>query len=103
MTAHPAGMPEIVLDEDALGARIRELAAAIAADHPDGVVLVGVLKGALVFLSDLMRAIDGPVTCDLIAVSSYGAGRSSSGEVKLSAFCAAPSGSVSRSFEDLPM
>jgi hypoxanthine phosphoribosyltransferase len=45
--------------------------------------LVCVLKGAFMFLADLMRAIDGPVTCDFMAVSSYGAGKSSSGEVKL--------------------
>jgi hypoxanthine phosphoribosyltransferase len=45
--------------------------------------LVAVLKGAFMFLADLMRKIDGPVTCDFIAVSSYGSGTSSSGEVRL--------------------
>lgn len=76
---------EVLINEATLRARIREMGQAIRRDHgPETVVhLLAVLKGALVFLSDLMRAIDGPVTCDLIAVSSYGAGRSSSGEVKL--------------------
>ncbi len=45
--------------------------------------LVAVLKGAFMFLADLMRAMEGPVTCDFIAVSSYGAGTRSSGEVRL--------------------
>ena len=45
--------------------------------------LVAVLKGAFMFLADLIRAIDGPVTCDFIAVSSYGSGTTSSGEVRL--------------------
>jgi hypoxanthine phosphoribosyltransferase len=76
---------QTLLDEQTLRARIRELGEAIRRDHGPGTVvhLVAVLKGALVFLADLMRVIDGPVTCDLIAVSSYGAGRNSSGEVKL--------------------
>jgi hypoxanthine phosphoribosyltransferase len=74
---------ELLIDEEALRARIREMGQLIRRDHgPDTVVhLLAVLKGALVFLADLMRAIEGPVTCDLIAVSSYGAGRTSSGEV----------------------
>ena len=45
--------------------------------------LVAVLKGAFVFLADLIRAMEGPVTCDFIAVSSYGSGTTSSGEVRL--------------------
>src|SRR5262249_13950366 len=51
---------------------VRRLGDAIAADHPDGVVLVGVLKGALIFLSDLARAITTvDVRVDLIAISRY--------------------------------
>ena len=60
----------------ALGQEIRR-------DHPDGVHLVCVLKGAFVFLSDLARAIGGSVTLDFIAVSSYGSGTQSSGQVQL--------------------
>lgn len=60
----------------ALGDEIRR-------DHPDGVHLVCVLKGAFIFLSDLARAIGGSVTLDFIAVSSYGSNTQSSGEVRL--------------------
>lgn len=64
--------PEIVLDESALRARTRELGEAIAADHPDGVVLVGVLKGALVFLADIARHMRGiDVAVDFLAISRY--------------------------------
>ena len=51
------------------------------ADAP--VHFIAVLKGAFMFLADLIRAMEGPVTCDFIAVSSYGSGTSSSGEVRL--------------------
>jgi hypoxanthine phosphoribosyltransferase len=44
---------------------------------------VAVLKGAFIFLADLLRAFEGPVTCDFLAVSSYGGGTSSSGQVRL--------------------
>ena len=76
---------ETLIDEPALRQRVRDMGARIRADYgPSASVhLVAVLKGAFVFLADLMRAIEGPVTCDFIAVSSYGPGTSSSGEVKL--------------------
>ena len=64
-------------------ARVRALGDEIRRDHPDGVHLVCVLKGAFVFLSDLARAIGGAVTLDFIAVSSYGSGTQSSGQVQL--------------------
>ena len=68
---------------DRIRDRIRELAAEIHRDHPDGVHLVGILKGSFVFLADLLRALPGPATVDFIAVSSYGRGTTSSGEVRL--------------------
>lgn len=76
---------EVLIDEARLAARVHELAAEIRRDYGAGesVHLVAVLKGAFVFLADLIRAFDGPVTCDFIAVSSYGGGTSSSGEVRL--------------------
>ena len=76
---------ETLIDEAALAARIAELAAEIRRDvgTDTPVHLVAVLKGAFVFLADLMRAFEGPVTCDFIAVSSYGGGKTSSGEVRL--------------------
>ena len=64
-------------------ARVQSLAGEIRRDHPDGVHLVCVLKGAFVFLSDLARAIGGSVTLDFIAVSSYGSSTQSSGQVQL--------------------
>ena len=63
--------------------RVRALAAEIHRDHPYGVHLVCVLKGAFVFLSDLVRALPGDCSLDFLAVSSYGASTESSGEVKL--------------------
>ena len=73
------------IDEAAIAARVHDLAAEIRRDFGTDtpVHLVGVLKGSFVFLADLLRAIGGPVTCDFIAVSSYGAGTTSSDEVRL--------------------
>jgi hypoxanthine phosphoribosyltransferase len=75
----------ILIDRDALDGRVRTLGRQIRADLGPGarVHLVTVLKGAFMFLADLMRAIDGPVSCDFLAVSSYGADTSTSGEVRL--------------------
>ena len=64
--------------------RIREMARSIRQDFPnEPLLLVGVLKGAVLFLSDLARQISGEVTFDFIAVSSYGKDIRSSGQVKL--------------------
>lgn len=74
----------ILISEAAVAARVAELGAAIRRDAGEGAALhlIGVLKGSFVFMADLMRAIDGPVTCDFMAVSSY-AGSQSSGTIKL--------------------
>jgi hypoxanthine phosphoribosyltransferase len=76
---------EILIDERAIAARVAQLAVQMrrdaGADTP--IHLVAVLKGAFIFLADLLRAFEGPVTCDFLAVSSYGAGTSSSGQVRL--------------------
>ena len=63
--------------------RVSMLASDIRRDHPRDLHLICVLKGAFVFLSDLVRRIEGPVTIDFMALSSYGKGTSSSGEVRL--------------------
>src|SRR5882757_894909 len=64
--------------------RIREMGLAIRKDFPnEPLLLVGVLKGAVLFLADLARQIPGEVTFDFIAVSSYGKDSKSSGQVKL--------------------
>ena len=76
---------EVLLDEKAIGARVAAMAAEIRRDYrpADPIHFVAVLKGAFVFLADLLRHMDGPVTCDFMAMSSYGSGTSSSGEVRL--------------------
>ena len=72
------------ITEEALRARILELAKEIKRDVPnEDLHLIGVLKGAVLFLADLIRAMDGGVTIDFIALSSYGSGTTSSGEVRL--------------------
>jgi hypoxanthine phosphoribosyltransferase len=77
--------PGVLIAEGQIERRVAELAAEIRRDFrgEDPVHLVTVLKGGFMFLADLMRAFEGPVTCDFIAVSSYGAATSSSGEVRL--------------------
>src|SRR4029079_8562579 len=72
-----------LISADAIQRRVGDLAAEITRDHPLGVHLVGVLKGACIFLSDLARALDCDVTIDFIAVSSYGSSTRSSGQVQL--------------------
>jgi hypoxanthine phosphoribosyltransferase len=79
---------ETLITAPDLQARVQSMAAEIRRDHPDGVHLVGVLKGSFIFLADLARAIaagtDGRgVTMDFIAASSYGASANSSGQVQL--------------------
>src|SRR4030042_3024106 len=65
-------------------ARVRELSAEISEDYKDKKVhLVGVLKGAVVFLSDLMRTLTVPATYDFLSVASYGDATESSGVVRL--------------------
>ena len=74
----------IVVSEEQLQNRIRELGKEITADYGGRVpLLVGVLKGAFVFMSDLARAIDLPVEFDFMAVSSYGSATRTSGVVRI--------------------
>jgi hypoxanthine phosphoribosyltransferase len=74
---------QTLIAADEIQRRVRQLAHEIGRDHPDGVHLVCVLKGAFMFLSDLARAIDGNATMDFMAVSSYGSSTKSSGQVQL--------------------
>jgi hypoxanthine phosphoribosyltransferase len=77
--------PPVLISTAELQARVEAIAREIRLDFGAGtpVHLVSVLKGAFIFLSDLVRTMEGPVTCDFIAVSSYGSGSTSSGEVRL--------------------
>ena len=74
----------ILLDSETIQARIRELAREIELDYPDNeeIHMVCVLKGGFVFMADLVRSMSTRVTMDFIAVSSYGSGTKSSGEVR---------------------
>lgn len=77
--------PAVLIDQEELSARIADLAREIRQDFPSGQLhFVCVLKGAFLFLGDLIRAMEGHVTIDFMACSSYGAGTSSTGEVRLS-------------------
>src|SRR5580692_4461633 len=74
----------VLISAGQIHARIQELAAQIDRDYPSGpIYLVGILKGACIFLADLARAMNTPARLEFIGISSYGRGRSSSGEVKL--------------------
>ena len=74
----------VLLTAQQIQARIQELGAQIERDYPNGpVYLVGILKGACIFLSDLARAMNTPARLEFVGISSYGRGRSTSGEVKL--------------------
>ena len=77
---HPT---DVLLTDTQIRQRVRELAVDIRRDFPDGLHLVAVLKGAFMFLSDLIRNIDGFVSLDFMAVSSYAKSTTSSGEVRL--------------------
>jgi hypoxanthine phosphoribosyltransferase len=79
-----AEIGQVVVSEDALRDRIAELGKEVTADYADRPpLLVGVLKGAFLFMSDLARAIDLPVEFDFMAVSSYGSATRSSGVVRI--------------------
>jgi len=75
-------MNVLITTED-IQQRVRDIAADISRDHPSGVHLIAVLKGAFVFLSDLARVITVPCSLDFMALSSYGKSTSSSGQVQL--------------------
>jgi hypoxanthine phosphoribosyltransferase len=75
----------VLLSEAAIKARIATLAAEIERDYPasDEIHLVAVLKGGFMFMADLVRAMSDRVTMDFMAVSSYGKGTTSSGQVRV--------------------
>jgi hypoxanthine phosphoribosyltransferase len=75
---------EVLIPADVLANRVRELAADISRDYAErDVVLVGVLKGAVFFVADLMRALDIQCEVDFMAVASYGSAMKSSGVVRI--------------------
>jgi len=78
------GVGEVLVQRDELAHRVRELGAEISADYEErDLLLVGVLKGAFFFLSDLMRVLTVPCEVDFMAVASYGDSTSTSGVVRI--------------------
>ncbi len=74
--------PIPLLKESQIKEKIQELAGIISSDYPDGLIAVGVLKGAFIFMSDLVRALQVPCNCDFVKVASY-KGKTSSGKISL--------------------
>ncbi len=82
MSADPGG--EVLISEDRLQRRVAELAVEISADYAGReLVVIGVLKGAVFFIADLVRQLDVPCELDFMAVSSYGSSTHSSGVVRI--------------------
>lgn len=74
----------LLFGADQIAARVKELGQQISADHPEGdILLIGLLKGAFVFLADLVRSLEKPCQIDFARISSYGASTVSSGELKI--------------------
>lgn len=73
-----------VFDEAAIKDRIYELGKQISGDYPEGdVIFIGILKGAFIFLSDLVRAVQKPCRIEFVRISSYGSSLTSSGSLKI--------------------
>lgn len=80
---HP-DLQEILLTPETIAHRVRELGETISRDYAGQTIrMIGVLRGAVIFMADLARAIDLPVSLDFMAVSSYGASTASSGTVRI--------------------
>jgi hypoxanthine phosphoribosyltransferase len=76
----------VLLTAEDVQQRVADIGAQICRDYPDPaepLLLVGVLKGAALFLADLVRAVDRPLEFDFVAIASYGAATRSSGEVRV--------------------
>ncbi|MBV9294340.1 MAG: hypoxanthine phosphoribosyltransferase [Acidobacteriaceae bacterium] len=85
MNADLPGPDRVLISSGQIQQRVRELAGKIDADYPEGpLYLVSVLKGAFIFLADLVRALKRPmVRIEFMAISSYGNQKTSSGQVKV--------------------
>jgi hypoxanthine phosphoribosyltransferase len=84
--ALPSHVIDVMISAEQIQRRVRELGEAIDRDFPDPtepLLLVGVLKGATLFLADLVRCIHRPIEFDFVAISSYGAATHTSGEVRI--------------------
>ena len=76
--------PKVIITRDEIARKVAELAAEIKRDYKGkNPLLIGILKGSFVFMSDLIRAMNMPVEVDFVRLSSYGAGKESSGKIRL--------------------
>jgi hypoxanthine phosphoribosyltransferase len=87
-TVYEGDIANVLITKEQIDEKIVELARKVSADYPeqgnrDDLVLIGVLKGAVMFMTDLARALTVPVQLDFMAVSSYGSATSSSGVVRI--------------------
>lgn len=75
----------VLISAERIRQRVQEIGAQIERDYPNGepVYLIGVLKGACIFLADLARSIKAPARIDFIGIASYGKGKTTSGQVRL--------------------
>jgi hypoxanthine phosphoribosyltransferase len=73
VTGPPPDITEVLFEPDAIRAQVARVAREILADHPSSTpVLIGVLKSAVVFMADLLRAIERPVVVDFVSIGGYG-------------------------------
>ncbi len=80
----PVDIEHVLMTEQEIATRVRDLAAEVDADYAGReILLVGVLKGAVMFMADFARALSTPVSMEFMAVSSYGSSTSSSGVVRI--------------------
>lgn len=76
--------PKVLLDTASIQKRVQELGKTITKDYQnEEITAICILKGSVVFFSDIIRHIDRPLKCEFLATSSYGDDKTSSGEVKL--------------------
>jgi hypoxanthine phosphoribosyltransferase len=76
--------PELLFPREAIGRRVKELAEQISKDYEGReLILVGILKGAFIFMADLIRGMTIPCRVDFVRVASYGGGSQSSGEIRI--------------------
>lgn len=76
--------PRVFLTSEQIQNRVREMGEQISADFPDGpIYLIAILKGAFMFLADLARSIETPSRVEFMGISSYGRGKTTSGQVKV--------------------
>lgn len=75
---------EVLVTEEEIASKVKEIASKVSEDYKGkDLIMVGILKGAFIFMSDLSRSLSIPVTLDFMAVSSYGKSSESTGEVRI--------------------